>query len=502
MTRRVCRLVLLCAVVLCLAAGADAAMIVGLSGDVKVKAPPAASWQAAQKGQVLSKESQIKCGPEARCTVALDALLRNTVTVKEGSTVILEDLTPGRVFLKEGRVFSVIKDLKGAKSFEVRTPTSVSSARGTAWLTDFRTGRTEVSVFEDNVFVNGLDAAGVVTDAVDVATGQGVSVAADGFLGEIFVIPVELINEWLEEKQGLQDLRKEHHVPPLPDIREQGKKVVGVLVKPAEPPPEPKKETSADNVFGTGPPPPSGDVASPLAGHEPHDGVAPPPPPPMTEEEKLLYEMQKARMEMQQALDGTMPPPPGSEPALPYDPVLMPPLIPQGGMLQRSRAGGFFEGEAPELGGDDLMMDPGATTDPDAMDPDAIIDPDAMMDPDPMMDPDTMFDEPMMEELMMDEPMSDEPMFDEPMMDEPISDESMMDEPMFDEPMFDEPISDESMMDEPMFDEPMFDEPMMDEPMFDDPMMDPEFQEDIHDPDVTHPSPPPDDGSGGPPPPP
>jgi len=149
-------------------------------------------------------------------------------------------LEPGRIFLKEGRVFSIIKGVATQGSFQVRTPTSVSGARGTAWLTHFGTGRTEVSVFEDNVFVSGIDAAGNVTDEIDVATGQGVSVAADGLLGEIFVVSVEEINEWREEKQELQALRKELGTPAPPE-RKEGKKEA----KPPAPPlPSGEQDTS------------------------------------------------------------------------------------------------------------------------------------------------------------------------------------------------------------------------------------------------------------------
>jgi len=249
---------------------ADAATIVAVSGDVRVKAAGAASWQAAAKGQAVSKDTEIQCGPQSRCTVAFDELLRNIATVKENTTMTVEELQPGQVFLKEGRVFAIIRAAGSESLFRVRTPTAISGARGTAWLTDFRTGRTEVSVFEDDVVVSGIDAAGTVTGEVDVATGQGVSVAADGLIGEIFVVPFEQFDEWYKEKQGLEALLKEFGVAPPAEAKTEA--APAAAASAGSTPQEPKKEDATGAMSSTGP--------VPVAGERP----------PMTEGEKLSSE--------------------------------------------------------------------------------------------------------------------------------------------------------------------------------------------------------------------
>jgi hypothetical protein len=332
MTRRISRFVLLCALALSAVPAAAAATIVSVSGDVKVRVQAAASWQAAQKGQAVEKEAEIQCGPDGRCTVALDETLTNTVAVKENTTVAVEGLGPGRIYLKEGRVFSIIpKAVSGQESFQVRTPTSVSGARGTAWLTDFRTGRTEVSVFEDSVSVSGIDQAGNVTGFLDVATGHGVSVAADGLLGEVFVVSAEQINEWYGQKQELQALRQAAGLPASPDGEkakaEEGKAASGA---PAE---EPRKSDAAAAeaqaaAAGAGTVAAAGQAVADSAsaqgvvfrsgeGRTGQDAPAP-----MSQEDELLAQIQKARLETQRLLDGQDTT--GPETGAPFGATMMP----------------------------------------------------------------------------------------------------------------------------------------------------------------------------------
>jgi hypothetical protein len=468
--------VLLCAASVGLAAVAEAAKIVSITGDVRVKGPGAAAAVVAAQDQEVAAGTEIACGPQARCTVALDEALLNTATVKENTTLTLEELEPGRLFLKEGRVFSIVRQAAGGASFQVRTPTSISGARGTAWLTDFRTGRTEVSVFEDEVLVSGLDAAGNMTDEIDVATGQGVSVAADGLLGEIFVVPVDQINEWHAEKQGLESLRKARGLPDLPVAREEGKRK-GPGPEAGAPPP------TMGQGAGTaaGAPPADTTVGPPMPDQGPatQGGATPDltmPPPPMPGDPAMD---DGTMMDEPMADDGTM----TNEPMMPGDPAMD-----DGTMM-----------DDPMMS-DDPAMDDGAIMDDPMMPGDPAMDDGTMMD-DPMMSDDPMMDDPMMsDDAAMDDPMMDDPMMsDDPMMDDPMmSDDPMMDDPMMDDPMMDDPMMDDPMMNDPMLDDPMMTDPMFDDPMFDDPMMDPEFHEDITDPDTTAPPPPPPEGSDPP----
>ncbi|MGE5279475.1 MAG: FecR domain-containing protein [Deltaproteobacteria bacterium] len=277
MRKGLCGFVFLCAACL-LAVSVEAATVVAVSGKAEVSAD-GSSWQPAVSGQQVDGGIQIQCGPGSLCTVAFDAALLDIVTVKENTTVTVEGLEPGRLFLKEGRVFSVVR-ADGTDPFQVRTPTSSSGARKAAWLTDFRAGRTEVSVFEDSVVVGGCDAGGNKTDEAEVSTGQGISVAADGLLGEIFIVPVEQIAEWHEEKQGIEDLRKAAGLPSGPQESVPQAQGAG------------KEQEAAVGATDKEESPARGEAA----------GAAPVA---MSEADKILEQMRQTRLEAEQVLGGS-----------------------------------------------------------------------------------------------------------------------------------------------------------------------------------------------------
>ncbi|MEK7849389.1 MAG: hypothetical protein AAB213_01000, partial [Candidatus Omnitrophota bacterium] len=97
----------------------------------------------------------------------------------------LENIKPGNIFLPEGRVFSLIKNLSKAEKFQIRTPTAIAGARGTSWATGFHGGQANVACFSDTAFVDGLDASGQVTGERDLPSGFSVDVGEGGVFGDI-----------------------------------------------------------------------------------------------------------------------------------------------------------------------------------------------------------------------------------------------------------------------------------------------------------------------------
>ena len=132
---------------------AEDAKVIGLTGKVMVKVDAASGWEKATVNMTLGKGAQVQTKRDAQCTLAFDAKGKNVVTVKNRSDIKVESVKPGKVFLSSGRVFALIKDASETKKFEVRTPTAISGARGTGWLTEYVNGKTSVQVFDDEVFV-------------------------------------------------------------------------------------------------------------------------------------------------------------------------------------------------------------------------------------------------------------------------------------------------------------------------------------------------------------
>lgn len=164
---------------------AQTAKVIDVQGQVLVKKEVSASWDEAKINMLLKKDAEIRTKAGARCTLAFDEEHKNILTVQENSLIKLENIKPGNIFLPEGRVFSLIKNLSKAEKFQIRTPTAIAGARGTGWATGFHGGLTNVACFSDTAFVNGLDESGQVTEERDLPSGFSVGVGEGGIFGDM-----------------------------------------------------------------------------------------------------------------------------------------------------------------------------------------------------------------------------------------------------------------------------------------------------------------------------
>jgi len=175
---------------------AQSAKIVDIKGDVLVKKGPAVGWEKAKMSMLLNRDAEVKTKENSQCTLAFDDELNRIMTVKENSSIKIASLNPDNIYLPQGRVFSLIKDLKKGEKFQVRTPTAVAGARATGWGTGFNDGNSSVSCFEDTVYVEGLDANGNVTGELDIDSGFGIDVGLDGNLGSVHELSDDARGEW------------------------------------------------------------------------------------------------------------------------------------------------------------------------------------------------------------------------------------------------------------------------------------------------------------------
>lgn len=211
---------------------AQTARIIDFKGEVMVKKNAVTDWQDAKKNLVLDRAAQVQTKAGAECTLAFDNDLKNIMTVKENSQIRIDSPKPGVVNLSQGRVFTLIKNLKQVEKFQVRTPVAVAGARGTGWETVNDNGRSSVSCFEDTVYVQGLDANGNVTDEEDLDSGFGLDVGAGGRLGDIFELGDDARAEWNDFTNNLGNIagggvadRDEGtgEIDALVDLRDEGR---------------------------------------------------------------------------------------------------------------------------------------------------------------------------------------------------------------------------------------------------------------------------------------
>ncbi len=118
------------------------AKIEELSGEVKLKTGIEDSWKEAEVGMQITQDCEIKTGRDSRAVLVLDEKgTTGTVDVLPNSWMRLgelgySDLSKEKRTLLDlalGRILVHAEKLKGNESFQVRTPTSTTSVRGTVF---------------------------------------------------------------------------------------------------------------------------------------------------------------------------------------------------------------------------------------------------------------------------------------------------------------------------------------------------------------------------------
>jgi len=132
--------------------------------------------------------------------LAFDKEMKNIFKIGENSQITIEDVNGG-VFLKRGRVFSLVDNAPKGQKFEVRTPVAIAGARGTGWITYHSGMKSKVLVFEKTVTVEGKDGK------KDITVGFGIIINPDGTLGDVFPLSEADWAAWKNFKSGDNDPR-------------------------------------------------------------------------------------------------------------------------------------------------------------------------------------------------------------------------------------------------------------------------------------------------------
>lgn len=111
----------------------------------------------------LRAGDRIKTGKDSFADIAFDGAKRNVIRVEENSELVLKSIDPRarELELFEGSVLSRVKKLSGKSSFVVRTPISISGARGSGWRVSREGPKKDgIESHDDKIFAAGLDMDG------------------------------------------------------------------------------------------------------------------------------------------------------------------------------------------------------------------------------------------------------------------------------------------------------------------------------------------------------
>jgi len=126
------------------------AMVVNMQQRAEYSRSHSEDWLSAVTGLMLYAQDRVKTDTQG----ALQLVFRNAaqVTVRPGTELILNIEGSDGLFLKEGRIRSLLKE---KAAFSVTTPAAIASVRGTDFETEVsESGATTVSCFAGSVDVS------------------------------------------------------------------------------------------------------------------------------------------------------------------------------------------------------------------------------------------------------------------------------------------------------------------------------------------------------------
>jgi hypothetical protein len=162
--------------------GAQTAVVREITGTVEIKAPGAAEWQPAKKGEVLDQAFLISTGFKSTATIKIG---NSDIIVRPLTRLSLEEIAAARdgeqvtLELRTGRIRANVKPPEGGgkTSFSVRSPSATASVRGTVFDFD----GIHLKVEEGRVHLSGENVTGAYvgqghTTAMEPETGSTVQV--------------------------------------------------------------------------------------------------------------------------------------------------------------------------------------------------------------------------------------------------------------------------------------------------------------------------------------
>ncbi len=185
------------------------------SGDVQVKSGEG-SWTSAENGMALHQSDSIKTGDNSSASIIL--YKTSIVRLDSNTEITLEELIreeETRITIQQdsGRTWNAVNKISGIDNYEVQTPTTVASVRGTGFVVIVKeNGSTYYGVSHGFLNISSIS-NGTIQDYINVSGNESVFVFVDLINESLEVVPFE-IDEWvienlLKDDQFMYDLKQE-----------------------------------------------------------------------------------------------------------------------------------------------------------------------------------------------------------------------------------------------------------------------------------------------------
>ena len=187
------------------------------SGDVQVKSS-SESWKLAENGMYLYSSDSVKTSDNSSASIILfeTSIIRldsNTqVTIEE---LIREEETSVTIQQDSGRTWNTVYKISGIDNYEVQTPTTVASVRGTAFVVIVQENGSSYYGVSHGILNVSKITDGEIQESIDVSGNESIFVYIDVTKKKLVVKPLEK-DEWISENlisddQFVEDLKDEFY---------------------------------------------------------------------------------------------------------------------------------------------------------------------------------------------------------------------------------------------------------------------------------------------------
>jgi len=200
------------------------------SGDVQVK-HDGGSWSSAENGMLLYQSDIVKTGDNTTSSIILfeSSIIRLDSNTEVMLKEIIQEAGKTSVTIQQdaGRTWNTVLKVSGIDDYEVQTPTTVASVRGTSFDVYIQLDNITVGVGRGVVFISKI-IGGNVLDTIELKMNEAVSIFGDD-IDQILKLKEFLKDNWvlknLEEDEGFKsDVKEELYKridPYIDDIKDR-----------------------------------------------------------------------------------------------------------------------------------------------------------------------------------------------------------------------------------------------------------------------------------------
>jgi hypothetical protein len=201
------------------------------SGDIQVK-HAGGSWISAQNGMDLYQSDSIKTGVNASASIVFfkSSIIRLDSNTEVNLQEMMQNADGTNVKIKQdvGRTWNTVAKISGIDNYDVQTPTTIASVRGTAFVVIVESNGTTYYGVEHGILNVSSISNGTIQDTIDVSGNKSVIIYVDMVDKSLEIKSFDkddwILENLLKDEQLVMDIKEElykrieQYIPELKEL--------------------------------------------------------------------------------------------------------------------------------------------------------------------------------------------------------------------------------------------------------------------------------------------